>query len=152
MNITPLAPMGAVIFEDDVVPCNTALDYLDECFNEQYNCILGYGAWMNFYAGAYSAQPHPDKYSSKRFTTTQQIFAKQNSYATYDKYYKHADWYIRGLNRHGNAVDHVNHLGYTSVLNHDHWDPDRIYHLRCPMEDTLAGNVVKVPRTQDIRI
>ena len=125
--------------------CPDALTELDKCFEEQYNCIIGYGAWMNFYAGAYSEQPHPDDFSSKRFTQPDDIF-KSPAFSKS----KHVDWIIRRIGRHGHDTDYVNHLGYSSVLNHAHPDYERVFALRCPMEESLAGGKVIINRTANL--
>jgi len=143
-GIEPLAPKGAVFFEDDTVACNSALEILDQCFKEQTNCILGYGAWMNYYAGTNTEQPNPDKYGEKRFTKLEHIFHPRT------RNHDHADWLVRALGRQGIESDRVNHLGYTSVLNHVHDDFEQVYRLRCPMEESLAGQKVIVKRPGDI--
>jgi len=77
-GVEPLAPKGAVIFEDDTVACKSALDELDKCFREQVNCCLGYGAWMNFYAGPNATQPNPKKYANNRFKSATEVFSTTN--------------------------------------------------------------------------
>jgi len=74
MGIPPLAPKGFVLMEDDAVVCNAALPILEKCFVGQYNCILGDGAMMNFYAGAFSEQPDGDRYRFNRFTSIDEIY------------------------------------------------------------------------------
>ena len=144
-GVEPFAPKGVVIFEDDAVACNSALDVLDDCFKEQMNCCLGYGAWMNFYAGPKTKQPHPELYAQKRFNSVSEIF---HPVVTMNQ--DHADWMIRVIGRVGKETDYVNHLGYTSVLQHPHDDWDVVFKLRCPMNESLAGGKKILHRTKDI--
>ena len=141
-GIEPLAPKGAVILEDDAVICNAALPYLDQCFEGQYNCILGDGAWMNYFAGAHSVQPEPDKYGWNRFTEIEQLYQhrKMNRQA-------HADLFTREHKRHVIAVDLVNHVNSVSTLYHH--NPEQ---LKCMFNESLAGPKVIVERHKDIRI
>ena len=142
-NIEPLAPKGAVILEDDAIVCNAALPHLDRCFQGQYNCILGGGAWMNYFAGAYSEQPEPDKYSEKRFTEIGQLYQHRKINRE-----PHADWYIIAHRRHVIEENLVNHMKSVSTLYHSNGE-----RLRCNLQnESIAGPKVIVDRYKDIRI
>jgi len=142
-SIPSPAPKGALIIEDDVVLCKDTLDYLDECFDGQYNCLLGRGTWANFYAGATSEQKNPTNYSSKRFTTSDEIFAhKAMTWQT------HVDLYLRKSDHHGLFVQSVNHVGgKVSVMNHTFKDD-----IRCNMSDSLAAEKFVFKRHKDVKI
>ena len=142
-NIEPLAPKGAVILEDDIVVCNDALLYLDQCFQGQYNCILGDGAWMNFFAGAQSEQPEPGNYSGKRFSKIEELIDADQ--ATWQP---HVDWYIVARNRHGIRKSVVNHMNSVSTLSHNIKEQ-----INCRLHnESIAGPKVIVDRHKDIRI
>ena len=142
MGVKPLAPLGALIFEDDIVACNSSLPYLDQCFEQQFNCILGNGATMNFYAGATSKQPDPEHFGSKRFTSIDQLYDN-----TRIKSEPHVDWYIHSHKRHVVDTALINHLGAISTLKHN--NPEQI---RCPFEESLVGKKIVIERHKDITI
>jgi len=141
LGIPPLAPMGALIMEDDVVICNSALPYLDKCFKGQYNCLLGRGALVDFFAGAYSKQPEPEKYSGKRYTHPDDIW----KHPMLNKEI-HVDRFINHTKRHVEAVHLSNHVGAISTLDHFHGTE---YH--CSLENSLAGSKVIINRVADVK-
>jgi len=140
MGIPPPAPKGLLLLEDDAIICNSALSLLDKCFYGQYNCILGNGAWANFYAGAETVQPDT-RFAKNRFTSIDELI--QDSLDE-----DHADYYIRRAhNRHAFAVFRVNHVGETSTLSHHNGKT-----MKCKIEDSLAGNKTLVNRHKDARL
>ena len=142
LNIPPLAPKGVLILEDDVVVCNKALDVLDKCFEGQYNCLLGWGAWANFYAAPNTTQLDPAKHSKKRFHSREDLFSDGCM-----SWEPNVDFYIRTSNRHVVRTDHINHVGVKlSVMNHT--SPGGI---KCSMEDSIAKKVI-AKRFKDIDI
>ena len=140
-NISALAPNGLLLLEDDTVVCNSALPVLDKCHNEQYNCLLGNGACMNYYAGPTTNQPHPELYHSKRFVNNRQLYQSPRL-----KREPHADWYIRYHEKHVVREELTNHMGKSSTLNHENGE---VFH--CSMEDSLAHTVATVPRYREVK-
>ena len=128
-NIKPLAPSGLVLLEDDTIICKDALDQLDECHRQQYNCIIGYGAGMMYFAGATTKQPNPAKHSRYRFSKLNQLYVGSSIRTN-----NHADWYIRVLRRHAVDVTLTNHMGNRSLLGNSN---GFLYH--CNMSDSLAS-------------
>ena len=72
-GLKPIAPNGALIFEDDVLMCDHALLMLDKCYTEQINCMFGHGMAMNYFAGSQTLQPRPEQNHFKRFSTVEQL-------------------------------------------------------------------------------
>ena len=136
-GIPPLAPGGLLLIEDDSVICKDALDLLDECHRNQYNCILGFGTGMNYFAGPKTPQPQR---SNLRFETLSQLNVRSSVYTN-----NHADWYIRVLRRHKHDVKYTNHVGKNSVLGHG-YDPKNIH---CAFNDSIA-QLRPLPRTIDV--
>ena len=141
MGIEPIAPKGMVLLEDDALICKSAIPFLEECFQGQYNCILGDGAWMNFYAGAKTEQPDP-RMSHYRFSSIDDIYNVGLMNIEH-----HADWFIRGHRRHHHNKDLVNHMGASSVLRHNNGAQ-----MKCNISDTLAGDKVIINRPRDIKM
>ena len=141
-GIPPLAPMGALVLEDDVIICNKALEVLDKCFEGQYNCLLGWGAWANFYAGASSKQPDPEKYKTKRYVSRDDLFSHKS--LSREPY---IDYFIRHSNRHVVQTDYISHVGSSySVINHT--SPGG---MKCSIENSIAKKAVAL-RFRDIDI
>jgi len=143
MGIEPLAPLGMLLMEDDVILCNAALPVLDECFKGQYNCIVGTCAWANFYAGAQSEQPDP-QYDRYRFKHIEDIYNVGLVNIEH-----HADWFIKGHRRHARETEFANHVGgaTTSTLFHNNE-----VQIKCDPNDTLESKKVVVNRFKDIRM
>ena len=145
-GIAPLAPNGALLLEDDIAICKSALDYLDECYKGQYNCFLGGGAWMNFYAGPNTTQPDK-KHAKNRFTSVDQLYDHPGKH-TKEWYMYHIDCYLK---HHrilpAVSVEKVNHMGVVSVMGHGTDFP-----WKCSMNDTLVNDKTTISRTQDLVI
>ena len=140
-NISALAPNGLLLLEDDTVVCNSVLPVLDKCHHEQYNCILGNGACMNYFAGPATIQPHPERYHNKRFVNNNELYDTPTL-----KDEPFADWYIWTQQKHAVRKKLTNHMGKFSTMNHNNGE---MFH--CSMEDSLAHTVATVPRYREVK-
>ena len=140
-GIEPLAPVGAVIIEDDVVVCNKALETLDQCYRGQFNCILANSTWMNYFAGPFTDQLEPKKYRKYRFVSPAEIFGKDE---IIDKE-NNVDSYLIKCNKHAIQAAYANRIGHSAM------DNDNGSWAQCEMKESIAQHIV-VNRTRDIKI
>lgn len=140
-GVPPLAPKGVLLIEDDTIICKNALPLLHKCFAEQYNCRLGNGNGVNFFASPTTTQAHPELYGKMRYYSVEDLYTDEMASK------KHIDWFFSRVKRPMRSERRAIHLLSKSTLRHRKW-----YIEKCPFNESLAWPVAGVTRYRDFTV